>query len=280
MSFGPNPWQQAQWDWRAAGNIAGGGAGAGLIVCAVLSGAQGTALSWLLLGGVALIGMGLGCVWLEIGRPLRALHVFFNPRTSWMSREAFVAALLMPTTLLAATWLPVLAWPAAALALAFIYCQSRMLNAARGIPAWREPLMVPLLVATGLTEGAGLYWLFASATGQGSQALWVALGVLLALRFVLGALWYRRLARSLGPRALAAVNRAGHLFNACSLLPLVIVLGVLATPLNPDWSVALQAVAGALAVLGGAAFKFLLITRASFNQGFALAHLPVRGARR
>ena len=34
-----------------------------------------------------------------------------------------------------------------------------------------------------------------------------------------------------------------------------------------------------LAALGGAAFKFMLITRAGFNQGFALTHLPVRGVR-
>ena len=280
MSYGPNPWQQTQWDWRAVGNIACGGAGGGLIVVAAFSGAQGMALSALLLGGVALIGLGLACVWLEIGRPLRALHVFFNPRTSWMSREAFVATLLMPLTLVAALWLPALVWPAAALALAFVYCQSRMLNAARGIPAWREPLMVALLVATGLADGAGLYWIFAPAAGQGSQTLWVALGVLLAVRFAIGALWYRRLARSLGPRALAAVNRAGHVFNAGSLVPLVIVLGVLATPLSPAWAALLQTLAGALAVLGGVVFKFLLITRASFNQGLALSHLPVRGARR
>lgn len=280
MSYGPNPWQQTQWDWRAVGNIAGGGAGGGLIVFATLSGASGPALTWLLLGGVALIGLGLGCVWLEIGRPLRALNVFFNARTSWMSREAFVATLLMPVTLAGATLLPALAWPAAALALGFVYCQSRMLNSARGIPAWREPLTVPLLVATGLTEGAGLFWLFAAWSGQGTQALWVALGVLLSLRFVLGVLWYRRLARSLGPRALAALNQAGHIFNAGSLVPLIIVLGVLAMPLTPAWSGALQALAGALAALGGAGFKFMLITRASFNQGFALSHLPVRGVRR
>lgn len=280
MTYGPNPWQQTQWDWRAAGNIAGGGAGGGLIVFAALSVAQGPALTWLLLGGVALIGAGLSCVWLEIGRPWRALNVFFNARTSWMSREAFVATLLIPVALAAATMLPVLVWTAAALALAFVYCQSRMLNAARGIPVWREPLTVPLLVATGLAEGAGLFWLFAPWSGQGTLALWWGFGVLLAVRFVLGVLWYRRLARCQGARALAAVNRAGHALNAGSLLPLVIVLGVMATPLTPGWAAALQALAGALAALGGAGFKFMLITRASFNQGFALSHLPVRGVRR
>ena len=31
---------------------------------------------------------------------------------------------------------------------------------------------------------------------------------------------------------------------------------------------------------GGLWFKFTLVTRAAFNQGFALPHLPVRGVRR
>ena len=34
MSYGPNPWQQTQWDWRAAGNFICGGAGGGLIAMA------------------------------------------------------------------------------------------------------------------------------------------------------------------------------------------------------------------------------------------------------
>jgi hypothetical protein len=37
---------------------------------------------------------------------------------------------------------------------------------------------------------------------------------------------------------------------------------------------------GLLLAVTGAALKYALITRAGFNQGFALAHLPVRGVRR
>ena len=58
MSFGPKPWQQTSWDWRAAGNFIGGGAGTGLIVTTALSGAQGTAAAVLLLAGLALVGLG------------------------------------------------------------------------------------------------------------------------------------------------------------------------------------------------------------------------------
>jgi len=66
MSFGPNPWQQTNWDWRAAGNFIGGGAGSGLIMFTALAGIQGTAAAVLLLVGLALVGVGLACVWLEL----------------------------------------------------------------------------------------------------------------------------------------------------------------------------------------------------------------------
>jgi hypothetical protein len=35
-----------------------------------------------------------------------------------------------------------------------------------------------------------------------------------------------------------------------------------------------------LVLASGAWFKFSLVTRAAFNQGFTLVQLPVRGARR
>jgi len=75
MSYGPAPWQQAHWDWRAAGNFIFGGAGAGLLVATPYAGAQGLANTLLVLAGMGLIGLGLLCVWLEIGRPLRAMNV-------------------------------------------------------------------------------------------------------------------------------------------------------------------------------------------------------------
>jgi phenylacetyl-CoA:acceptor oxidoreductase subunit 2 len=280
MSFGPNPWQQTSWDARAAGNFIGGGAGCGLLVFTWLAQAQGSLRSVLIVLALALVSLGLLCVWAEIGRPWRAINVIFNPRTSWMSREAALAPLLLGSGALALFGVAAALPLAALLALGFVYCQARILQAAKGIPAWREPLTVPLLVATGLAEGAGLYWLFATWWGQGTNALWLGFGALLALRFVLGVAWYRRLAGRLRPQALRAVNQAGHAFNAGSLLPLAIVLGVWVTPLSPGWSAALQALAGVLAALAGAAFKFMLVTRAGFNQGFALPHLPVRGVRR
>jgi phenylacetyl-CoA:acceptor oxidoreductase subunit 2 len=141
-SFGADPWQQSSWDWRAAGNFVCGGAGSGLIVFAALAGANGPALAGLMLAGLALVGLGLFCVSLELGRPLRALNVLRNPFTSWMGREAWTTMFLFPAGLVAAAGIAGFAWIAAALALVFVYCQGRMLQAAKGIPA--RPTIAPL----------------------------------------------------------------------------------------------------------------------------------------
>jgi phenylacetyl-CoA:acceptor oxidoreductase subunit 2 len=281
MSYGPAPWQQAHWDWRAAGNFVCGGAGGGLIVFAALSGADGLALTVLLLGGVALVGTGLLCVWLELGRPLRALHVFINPRTSWMTREACVATLLMPVTLAAAAGLPGVEWLAAVLALAFAYCQSRMLQAAKGIPAWREPLLVPLVVLTDLAEGAGLLLLVQPARAAGQPLLLGLVAVVVLARMLVWLAYRRRLATNAAARGLAALDGAGRWLQlAGSWLPLALLALVAGGLTGGTLAAPLLVGAGVLATVAGAWFKFTLITRAGFNQGFALVHLPVRGVRR
>jgi DMSO reductase anchor subunit len=59
---------------------------------------------------------------------------------------------------LAAVWFGggVFVGMAALLGVLFLYCQGRILQASKGIPAWREPKIVPLILATGFVEGAGL----------------------------------------------------------------------------------------------------------------------------
>lgn len=277
MTYGPDPWLQKSWDWRAAGNFICGGAGSGLIVFAVASGAAGAARAALLLSALALIGLGLTLVWLEIGRPLRALHVFFNPFTSWMTRESFAALLLLPAGLAAAFGVPGFDWVAAALALAFVYCQARILQAAKGIPAWREPSLVPLVVATGLAEGGGLFLLAGVWHEARGAPLVLAFAALAAVRAALWLRWRRRLAARVAPRALATIDRTGRLLLwAGAALPIALVAPAAAWPAAGG---ALAALAGLLAAAAGVAFKFDLVCRAAFNQGFALAHVPVRGAR-
>jgi phenylacetyl-CoA:acceptor oxidoreductase subunit 2 len=277
MSFGPRPWQQTQWDWRAAGNFIGGGAGSGLLMVTALSGASGAMAAALLAASLALIGTGLACVWAELGRPLRATNVFFNPRTSWMTRESIAATLLMPVGAAAAylawTGAANLSWLAGLLALAFIYCQSRMLQAARGIVAWREPMTVPLLLATSLAEGAGL--LLLALPWHGLGVAMPLLAALVAVRAVVWLLYRQRLAGRLAAGAQRALDGAGRvLLIGGTALPLLFVAA--------SWAMrapAIGALAGLLAAAAGAWLKFVLVTRAGFNQGFALKELPVRGAR-
>jgi phenylacetyl-CoA:acceptor oxidoreductase subunit 2 len=279
VSYGPSPWQQTQWDWRAAGNFMCGGAGAGLVIFTAWAGIGRPSLSMLV--GLALIGLGLLCVWLEIGRPLRALHVFFNPRTSWMTREAFAAALLFPVGLVAASG-QVGFWPVAALAavlaLVFVYCQGRILRGAKGIPAWREALIVPLLVATALAEGGGLWMLLHPLQAQAQPWLLGGVAMALILRAWLWTLYRRRV--KLAPRARDVLDKAGNWWLAGSFVPLAALLWVVSGSIHGTPAALLLALAGALALAAGAWFKFVLITRAGFNQGFALTHLPVRGVPR
>lgn len=276
-SYGPKPWQQTSWDARAAGNFIGGGMGGSLVIFAVLSGATGPALSALLLAGLGLVGLGLLCVALELGRPLRAIRVLRNPRTSWMAREAWAAMLLFPVGLVAAAGVADIGWAAAALALVFVYCQARLLQAAKGIPAWREPLLQPLFVTTGLAEGGGVFLLTAPLHGAATGATVILFGALVIARFAVWVAYRRRLAGGVAPGARAALDAAGRvLMFAGTLLPLVLAAaaafaGVFALPI--------AALAGLLAALAGAWVKLVIVTRAGFNQGFALAHLPVRGAR-
>ncbi len=273
------PQRQTQWDGRAAANFAAGGAGAGLAVATALASPGSAAAPWLL--AAALVAAGLLSVWFEIGRPWRALNVLRAARRSWMTREALAALLLLLAALAAGLGLAAAAVPAALAGLAFVYCQGRILVAARGIPAWREPLTLPLIVATGLAEGAALLglWALFARPGLLDSLAWACAGLTLA-RFVIGARWYRRLSAQLSARPLAEVNRAGHAFNAGNLLALAMLLVAGLSPLPAGGQGVLQALAMLACLAGGLAFKWQLVTRAAFNQGFAIVHPPVRGVRR
>jgi phenylacetyl-CoA:acceptor oxidoreductase subunit 2 len=275
--YGPNPWQQAHWDARAAANFICGGMGSGLVAVAAISGAQGTSQAASLVVGVVLVAVGLASVFAELGRPLRAANVIRNPRTSWMSREALVAPAMIACALAAAAGHAALAYVAAALALAFVYCQGRMLHAARGIPAWRAPLVPALLVTTGLAEGAGLFLVVAAAFG--ARAAWPLglLAVLVVARWLVFRRYRASLGAALAPRAAAALDGSGRwLAWMGTVAPLALAVAAVPASGASTW---LAATAGLAAAFAGAALKRTLMLAAGHNQGFAIAHLPVRGAR-
>lgn len=273
LRFGAAPRQQPVWDWRAAGNFMAGGAGSGLIVIAGWPGAGG----WPLALGLVLVAVGLACVWLEIGRPWRALNVFLNPRRSWMSREAIAAALLMPAGAAALLGVPGAGWACAPLALAFLACQAGILHAAKGIPSWREPRLLPLIIATGLAEGGGLLMLVALVHGLAMPRL-SAVMLLVALLARLAAWRAWRLRLRTDERALRRIDANAVFFGTSTLAAVIAVVALLAAPPPDPAAAMLQVAAGLLALAGGQWFKFTLITRAAFTPGFTLPHRPVRGA--
>ena len=274
MTFGPNPWQQYHWDWRAATNFMAGGAGSGLIVSGALAGAQPGPL---LLGAVVIVA-GLSAVWHELGRPWRAINVTRHAATSWMTRESMVVPLLFAAVGAAWFGVPAARWAAAVFALAFVYCQGRMLHASKGIPAWRVPQLVPLIIATGLAEGLGMWLVWHAATAAAPVAAWWAFAALLVARVALWFAWRRRV-RTAAP-ARAAIDAAGNVFKFLSALALAAALVAIVLPTGGIGLRVLQALAGVLALAGGLWFKYTLVTRGGFNQGFALPHLPVRGVPR
>lgn len=275
------PTLQTIWDWRAALNFIGGGTGTGLLLVTAVAALFGASILAPTLAGLAFVAAGLSMVWLEIGRPLRALHVFFNQRTSWMTREGTVAVPLMAVGLLAAwlEWLG-LVLLVALLAAAFLYCQGRILRASKGIPVWRTPRIVPLIVATGLTEGAAVFLLLmpvvapAAVAAAGLPVL-VTLIALLAVRYT--AWWsYRHALKDSAPLAALDVLKGTEPAVALlgTALPLVLGLGAM---LAPSYSTLLAAASGGFAAFSGWYLKWVIVTRAAYNQGFALKHTPARG---
>lgn len=248
-------WVQKHWDARAALNFMLGGAGSGLMIAAVL--ADRPAMIALAL---ALVAVGLAAVWLEIGKKLRAVNVFFNPFTSWMTRESLVALVLFALGA-AALWTSAFLPLAALAALAFVYCQGRILRAAKGIPAWRAPQVTLLIVATALAEGAGLALWFTTAP--------LAVGWF-GLALILRAFAWTRYRAAVPNPALEAPGKALVQLGTVAALVLALAGG---------WVPGSAPLAGLLALATGLWLKFSLVTRASHNQGYALPHLPVRGAR-
>ncbi len=270
-----SPRRQTNWDARAATNFICGGAGGGLMFATALAATFGDEdMRPLVAVALALVGTGLTAVWFEIGRPWRALNVFRHVSTSWMTRESLIAPVLFACGGAAIVLNRPAAMGAAGLvAVAFVYAQGRMLQANKGIPAFRQMSCVHMIVVTGLTEGVGLVAV-ASAYRPALLAFAYLLAALLVLRYFAWRSYVGKLRSGGAPigalDAFGAIETGfvwfGHVLPAVTALA----AGVAEFPL-------LAALAGALAAAAGAWFKYTLVCRASFMQGFALPRMPTRG---
>ncbi|MFQ5971077.1 MAG: phenylacetyl-CoA:acceptor oxidoreductase [Alphaproteobacteria bacterium] len=284
------PYLQTYWDWRAAGNFILGGTGSGLLVFATLAVSYDANPASIVLASLVGIGAGLGLVWHELGRRLRAMNVFRQPQMSWMTRESYAAVLTFLLGL-AAAWTQdrTLVVMAGLAALLFLYCQGRMLRASKGIPVWRETRVSPLIVVTGLAEGAAALVLVSAILHNAGliarepyieihkAAAAYALSLLLLLRAIAWAIYYRRIKLNAPIAAVRVLSRLQPYFLGLGHgLPLVCLAVGFGRGFATEWSAVFAAL---LAIAGGWLFKFSLVTRASYTQGFAIPRRPARGPR-
>ena len=276
---GGRPRLQRYWDIRAACNFIGGGTGTGLIAAAAIFAAFGRPFAAPLVTGLVFVALGLTAILFEIGRPWRALNVFFHPQTSWMTREGVMAlplfgfgaaALLLHWLGWAALAQGPLAVLAGATACGFLYCQSRILRAAKGIPAWRDAALMPFILITGLTEGAGILCILAA-----NAPVHIAALILCALRLMTWQRYRASLARNGAPDASRkALDGIGFAF--IGLGHILAALLLIAALVWPSIS-AVAMIGGALLALSGWFAKAVLITRAAATRGLVIPRTPVRG---
>ena len=281
---------QKFWDWRAAMNWCFGGLAAGYAIVGALAylfvdnDIQELAFSGF--GAAILMAIGLFFVWLKIGRKFRAWRAVFRPQTSWMTREIYAAAVFFPAVLIGIVFGSAIAFLIASLAaLAFLICQAKILHLAKGIPAWRMPLIPSMIFLTGLFEGVGLsgflLFFFGEARVGGGAEFATSLAVAgMALAVLNAALWvqYRRTAKPNGIPPLARQAIGGialPLHIAGHGVPFILFAISLFAASGPN---VYLMVAGLTAVVGGFFWKFGIVVRASYQQGFALGKLPQRGS--
>lgn len=275
---GIEPSHQKHWDWKAANNFLLGGGGAGLFLFAVLGSFIGIPLAPFGALALGLVGLGLFGLFFKIGRPARFVYVFRQPQRSWMSREAWISIFFfligMPALWLGSLHLALLG---AVLGLCFLFSQAMILKEAKGIPAWRVAAVVPLFVMTGLCEGGGLYALGTAAFYPSRMTASVILTPLLALTLLRVVAWqaYRRSLKITGmpTRAVDALDRFQPTLYIAGLFVPLVLLG--AAFFEPVFMRPMVAVIGLLLVGSGWAMKFFLVTRAGYNQGFAITRMSV-----
>ena len=284
---------QTFWDLRAAANFSFGGFGAGLIsmnwLITKLAQVSLPALDrFALLTGAVFIAIGLFCVFLEIGRKSRFLYALRRPQSSWMTREIYVVALLYPSIVMAYLGAGD-GWRDAAglLALLFLFCQGKILNLAKGVPAWRARSIPNLIITSGLLEGAGLLCIAGAVLQMQAQEpdgtlfgltrLTSLLGFALAMSA--GLTWKRYLRHAelegMGPLAIAELRRATPLLHIVGhLVPMILLCMAFVLFIHPIFVL----IGGLGACIGGLLWKVTVITRASHQQGFSLPRKPQRGS--
>ena len=148
----------------------------------------GWAAFWLFGLGYGLVLVGLMASAMHLGRPERALKAFSQWRTSWLSREAWLAALTLIVMAPHAAGLVFWGRPVAGLGMvaAFLALQTVLATAMiyaqlATVPRWNHWTTPMVFLAASLTGGAIL------ALGAGAWPVVVALGAMMVAHWTLAA---------------------------------------------------------------------------------------------
>lgn len=137
--------------------------------------------------GLGLAGAGLAASALHLGHPERALKAFSQWRSSWLSREAWLASAAMAVlsahaglVLLAQVRIPPLGWIGALLALGTVGATSMIYAQLRTVPRWHHWSVPALFIGHALAGGAllagkvTLAAVLLAAVGIGQALAWRA----------------------------------------------------------------------------------------------------------
>jgi len=139
------------------------------------------------------------------------------------------------------------------------------------------PALIWLIFTTALAEGAGLVVALAALFDTPARGALGYFSLALIARALAWSIYRGGAAKIVVRAALVRLERSGKiLIQFGTIAPLALLL---AAWFAPDAARILVLLAGIAALATGWQFKFVLITRAAYNQGFALPHLPVRGTR-
>ena len=307
---------QQFWDWRAAMNWMFGGVGSGFVFAAWLvsfivpaeaAAEYGLWLSAAQFAGAGLMAIGLFFVFLKIGRKMRFWRAVSRPQTSWMTRELYVVAVFGIAVLLGiATRHPAAQAVAALAALGFLGCQAMILVRARGIPAWRHKFMPWMIFVTGLFEGFALLmpafalsigllaafqllvpleiFIYTSLALRTIETVGILIIVLAVANLILWTAYVRSAAADgIGPLARNVLARVYRrvLILGTGLPAILYLTGLIALGMGQTGTrlaIGVWLAGSILAIFCGAYWKFMIVARAGYQQGFAMPRQPHRGS--
>lgn len=225
---------QREWKWPVAADLFLAGAGAGGYATGVLASYGGATWEPVARTGVALgfplLFLGVLFLIMDLGVKMRALRVFFNPGTSWLSRGSLIISVF---TTLAFVHLVLMVWPGHMavnypllrvigvvnfiFAILVMVYTGVLLGASRAIAFWNTAMLPLLFLVSAATTGVMAVVLLTPSSPEltgAFQLLSRALLVLLILQLIAVAFYIQASHRTDESRASARMLLKGKLAGA------------------------------------------------------------------